>query len=190
MRNPNVIRQVRETIYALKKEFGEPVSVYKLSSASTDYETGVKTATRTSVDVRLCPILPAGVMRKFAQSAAYLKTSAPFTTPGGQGWDQGTRGFIFDARDLPVGYVFEIEDWVVYDSRRYDPKEVIAIEGLGWMVTATEVRGALPEQIINLNVVDTFGVEQTPGIDPDNLWRRAIEDDLGLTDEESEVLEP
>lgn len=157
--NPNLVRVVREAIYQLKKEFGVPVSVYKASSASTNYETGVKSMTRTSIDVRKCPVLPSTSIRKFAQSISYLSASKSFASAGGQGWDQGTRGFIFEARDLPIGYVLEIEDWVVYRGKRHDPKQIEELgDGLGWLVIATEVKGALPEQIIKANIVDDLGV--------------------------------
>ena len=159
IQNPNLVRQIRETIYALKKDFGVSATVYKLAAAETDYETGEKTATWTSVEVRRCPVLPASAVRKFAQSVTYLKSSASFVTPAGQGWDQGTRGFILDARDLPIGYSFEIEDWIVYNGKRYDPKVIEELgAGLGYLVLAVELRGSRPEQDIRVNVVQDFGV--------------------------------
>lgn len=161
MQNPNLVRQVRETLYALKLEFGEPVQVYKVGSATTNYETGEKTMNRTSVEVRRCPVMSAAGVRKFAQSVTYLKTSASFVSPGAQGWDQDSRGFILDARDLPVGYIFEIEDWIVYDGQRYDPKSIEELGNRqGYLVIATRLRGALPERDIRVNVVETFGVSQ------------------------------
>lgn len=160
--NPNLTRLVRETLYQTKKEWGVPVSLYRATASATDYETGEKTMTKTSIDVRLCPVLPMTSVRKFVQSVSYLAASKSFASAGGQGWDQGTRGFVFDARDLPIGHIIEVEDWIVYRGRRYDPKQIEELgHNLGWFVIATEIRGANPEQIIKANVSHVVGLEQS-----------------------------
>ena len=157
--NPNLNRELRLTLYQLKKEYGAPVDVYKLDSASTDYKTGVKTATKSVISVRLAVVMPAITMRKMFQGISYLSASKPFASQGGQGWDGTTRAFIFEGRDLP-GYDWEVEDWIVYRDRRYDVSEIELLEhDSGWLIIGKEVKGVVPERIIQLNVVDSFNPE-------------------------------
>jgi hypothetical protein len=157
--NPNLNRELRLTLYQLKKEYGAPVDVYKLDSSTTDYKTGVKTATKSVISVRLAVVMPAITMRKMFQGISYLSASKPFASQGGQGWDGTTRAFIFEGRDLP-GYDWEVEDWIVYRDRRYDVSEIELLEhDSGWLIIGKEVKGVVPERIIQLNVVDSFNPE-------------------------------
>ncbi|MHC4371442.1 MAG: hypothetical protein ACYSW8_27830 [Planctomycetota bacterium] len=97
--NPNLNREVRQVLYQLKKEYGAPCDVYQLSSATTDYKTGVKTATKTVTSVRSAVVMPALTMRKLFQGISYLSASKPFASLGGEGWDGTTRAFIIEGRD-------------------------------------------------------------------------------------------
>lgn len=157
--NPNLNREVRQSIYQLKKEYGSPVDVYKLDSATTNYKTGVKSATKSVIRVRLAVVMPASTLRKQSMGISYLSASKPFASQGGQGWDSTTRAFIFEGRDLP-GYDWEVEDWIVYRDRRYDVAEIESLEyDAGWLIIGKEVKGAVPERIIQMNVVDSFNPE-------------------------------
>lgn len=158
--NPAMLTAIRHTLYTLKQRYGAEISVYQLASASTDYETGAKSATKTSIDIRKAPVLPAQEMRRFFASIAFITSSKAFVSPGQPGWDQSTRGFIIDARDMP-GVELQPEDWIVYRNRRYEFEAIQRIEfDAGWLVVGKELKGSDPEEIINLNVVDTLDVEQ------------------------------
>lgn len=158
--NPAFVPAVRQAIYTLKHRYGGEITVYHLASASTDLETGVKTATKDSYYIRKAAILPTAELRKFFASISFISASKSFISPGQQGWDQSERGFVIDARDIP-GFEFQPEDWIVYRNSRYD---IVTIERLeydtGWAIIAKELKGADPEQDISLNVVDTLDVSQ------------------------------
>lgn len=157
--NPNLNRTLRQALYELKIRYGAKVDVYKLDSASTDYKTGVKLATKSVISVRRVVVMPAATMRKIFQGISYLSASKPFASLGGQGWDGTTRAFIFEGSDLP-GYDWELEDWLVYKNRRYDVSNIEALDDdSGWLIIGKEVKGASPEQIIQVNVVDSFNPE-------------------------------
>ncbi len=158
--NPSLNRMIRATLYDLKKRYGAPISVYKLSAASTDYETGVKSATKTSVDIQKAIVLPTSEARRFLTSISFISASKSFVSPGAQGWDQSQRGFIIEGRDL-LNFEFEPEDWIVYRGKRYEVTLIEALEfDTGWLIIAKHTRGSAPEQIINLNLVDTLNVSQ------------------------------
>jgi hypothetical protein len=146
-------------LYQLKHEYGAEVQIYKLTAASTDYETGVKTATKSVITVRHAVVMPATTMRKIFQGISYLSASKPFASQGGQGWDGTSRAFVFEGRDLP-GYEWEVEDWIVYNDRRYDVSQIEELDfNSGWMIIGKEVKGAVPERIIEVNVVETMIIE-------------------------------
>ncbi len=158
--NPTLNRMIRQTLYSLKMRYGAKATVYKLNSAATDYRTGLKTADYISIDVEKCIVMPASEVRRFFASVSFISASKSFLSPGQQGWDQGQRGFIFDARDIP-GYEFEPEHWIVYRGDRYEVSMIERLEfDTGWLVIAKETKGQRPEQDIRLNVVDTLNITQ------------------------------
>jgi hypothetical protein len=156
--NPNLNRILQGALYKLKLEYGTEIQVYKLDAASTNYETGVKTATKSVQTVRKAVVLPASSVRKIFQGISYLSVSKPFASQGGQGWDGTSRAFIVEGRDLP-GYEWEVEDWIVYRDKRYDISDIEELEfNSGWMVIGKLVKGQVPERIINVNVVETMNI--------------------------------
>lgn len=165
-RNPNLTRMNRQALYELKRDYGAPVAVYKLVAAETNYETGAKTSTSEAYHVRNCVVMPADTLRKFFYGVSYLGANKSFVSQGGQGWDESNRGFIIEGRDLP-GFVFEKEDWIVYDNARYDIEMIDTLEGGGgWLVVGKHVRGSLPQQEIKMNVVDTLYTTQEVNNEP------------------------
>jgi hypothetical protein len=140
--NPRLNKMVRQTIYDLKHQFGDEVTVYKVLDSSTNYKTGVRSIETQAYPVKKCIVLPNTMTRELYQGVSYISASKAFTSLGGMAWDQAKRGFIFEGHDLP-GYTWDIEDWIVYRGKRYDVESIEALEyDSGWMVVATEVKNA------------------------------------------------
>lgn len=159
--NPNLQRIIRQTIYQLKHEYGRDVQVYKLTSASTDRRTGVKTQDEALFQVRKCVVMPTNAMRKIFQSISYISASKPFVSQGGQGWDGEQTSFIFEGRDLPADHRWEVEDWIVHNGIRYDVSNIEHLaDNAGWMIQAKAVLGAECEQCIVLNIMDDLILDQ------------------------------
>lgn len=158
--NPSLNRLVRQTIYELQKSYGAKITLYRLTTAATDYQTGAKTATKESLDIQRAAVLPSSEARRFLTSISFISASKNFVSPGIMGWDQNQRAFMIDARDCP-GWTFEPEDWIVYRDDRY---EIVVTEALeydtGWLVVAKQIKGSVPEQDIRINVVDTLDLGQ------------------------------
>jgi len=47
--NPALNRTIKNALYQLKLRYGAPISVYRLTSASTNLKTGVRTNTKESL---------------------------------------------------------------------------------------------------------------------------------------------
>jgi len=159
MSNPSLNYLIKRTLYDLKKRYGNEISVYRLEASNTDYETGVKTATKSVIDVRSAIVLPTNEVRRFFASIAFITASKQFLSPGNQGFDQNQRGFIIAAEDIP-GFEFEPEDWIVYRGKRYDVSVIERLEfDTGWLIIAKELKGTVPERIINLNASNTMEMD-------------------------------
>jgi hypothetical protein len=79
----------------------------------------------------------------------------------GGSYDAGTRMFIIDTRDMPDDYEFTMDDWIVYNGRRYDLKTVEEFEQhTAWTIVGKEVKGVRPEQVFFAHVTDKLILEQ------------------------------
>ena len=139
-------RMIRQTLYSLKRQYGGTVSVYRLNDAETDVRTGRKTIDKDVFVVRRAVVLPVKVSREVIQSISQISANKAFVYGGS--FDSGLRKFIFDARDLPEGFEFTDDDWLVYNGRRYEIKAIWEFEfGAAWIVVGKELMGRGPEQV-------------------------------------------
>ena len=139
--NYNLIRFLRRAIRAMKKEYGNPITVYKLGSVATDYDTGVKTETHTSVFISRAVVLPAMLTREVIQTISMISANKKIVQGGT--FDPGMRKFLIDRTDVASTWTIEKDDWIVYDGKRYDVKSVEEYEyKTGWIVAAKEIEGA------------------------------------------------
>jgi hypothetical protein len=128
----------------MKKEYGSPITVYKLGSVDTDYESGVKTATRTSYQITRAVVLPVNIKREVIQSISLISANKKIVQ-GGM-YDVGMRTFIIDRRDAQFTTLAN-DDWIVYDDKRYDIKAIEEFEQrTAWLVIARELEGVVPAQ--------------------------------------------
>lgn len=185
--NPILNRLIRQTIYDLKHRFGGAITVYKVVDSTTDYKTGVKSIDTTSWAVRKAIILPNQLTREIFQGISYLSASKAFASLGGQGWDEATRSFIVDGKDLP-GHQWDIEDWIVYRGKRYDIETIEVLEwDTGWLIVGKEIKGQLSGGGTQVNVEQSLPVQQTVAETEDvNL---SLSDDLGVEDSVGDDLE-
>ena len=151
-------RFIRKTLYSLKRRYGSTVSIYKLVDASTDLRTGVKSITKSMITVLRAVVLPVKVQREVIQSISQVSANKEFVVGGS--FDSGSRIFVIDARDLPADYEFHLDDWLVYDDRRYNIKNISDFEQhAAYIITGKEVIGVIPEQIIKVGAESTLAIE-------------------------------
>ena len=137
MQNKNPWGFIHKNLYSLKRQYGTSVVVYKLLDVDTNYRTGQKTVTRTLYRVRRAIMLPEEVLRK----AGGLNNEKAVMT--GAGFDKGDATFIFDPRNLPDGFQFELDDYVVVKDGFF---KLIQIEeygvSLAWVLKTRRVNGS------------------------------------------------
>lgn len=157
--NRTLNRFIRRTLYSLKRQYGSRVDIYKLVGVNTDYETGVKTVDKTVEVVRKCIVLPVKIAREVSKTISQISSNKMFVYGGT--YDAGTRMFIVDTRDMPKDFEFTNDDWIVYNSRRYDIKTIEEFEQrTAWTIVAKEVSGVRPEQVLFAHVTDQLSMSQ------------------------------
>jgi hypothetical protein len=159
--NPKVRQAIRQTMYMLKQQYGVSCRVYKLTSTDTDYETGVTDSVWARFKIRLACLMPLEVSRGNYVSPFYNQTNKPFITKGGMGWDEASRLFIIDGRDLP-NYNWALQDYIVYGGNRFD---VVAFEEIGdkdaWAVWTSQAVGTLGQEVWEENQNQSLSIEDS-----------------------------
>jgi hypothetical protein len=142
--NYNLIRFIRDNIYRMKQDYGSPITVYKLTSVDTDYETGEKSASRTAYPITRAVVLPVNIKREVIQSISVISANKKIVQ-GGM-YDVGMRTFIIDRRDASFTDLNN-DDWIVFDNKRYDIKAIQEFEQrTAWLIVARELEGVVPAQ--------------------------------------------
>ena len=138
--NYNLIRFIRRCIRQMKKEYGNEITVYKLNTATTNYDTGARSKTHTSVYIRRAVVLPVKLSRDVIQTISVISANKQLLQGGTL--DQGVRQIIIDREDVPTTFDIHKDDWIVYSGKRYDVKTVDEYEyKTAWLVTAKMVEG-------------------------------------------------
>ena len=143
--NYNLISFIRRTIRQMKKEYGGPITVYKLGTAETDYDSGVKTYSHSSTPINRAVVLPSRVAREITQTISMISANKKVVQGGT--YDTGKRAFIIDRTDVPATFNFNNDDWIIYDGKRFDIITVDEFEyKTGWIVVGKVIEGTNPRQ--------------------------------------------
>ncbi len=156
--NRNLNQRIRAALYQMKKDYGASIDIYKLVSSATDVRTGEKVVTKTVTHVRRAIIVPAKIDRVAQQTISVISANKQFVTGGT--YDVSQREFIIDRRDVPTLPELTADDWIVFNRRKYQIKNVEAFEyDTGWVITARELVGEVPEQIFDLRAESFISLE-------------------------------
>lgn len=151
--NYNLIRFIRRCIRQMKKEYGNPITVYQLTSVATDYDEGTKTEAHTSTYIRRAVVLPVNLTRDVIQTISMISANKKVVQGGT--FDPGMRRFIIDRTDVAADWEVKKDDWIGYDGKRYDVKSVEEYEyKTAWLVTAKLIEGAPAYEDIHLKTND------------------------------------
>lgn len=129
----------------LKRQYGGPVTIYKLGDAATNYKTGVKSVTKTSYPIARAIILPVRMSKEVLRSISQISANKKFTS--GATFEKGLRQIIVDRADVDSSLELTTDDWLVFNDRRYNIKAVEEFEfDTAWVITGQEIGGVTPEQ--------------------------------------------
>lgn len=150
MNEKAIWRFLRKNLYDLKRQYGAEVTVCKVLSVETNHKTGEKTISRDLHKVKRAIMLPEETARRVEQGIALLSANKSFVSQAG--FDQGRVPFIFDSRDLPTGFKFDLDDFVNVEGEFYRITEVEEYEfNTGWVVKTHRVLGG----DFNVNLEDS-----------------------------------
>lgn len=137
---PN-FRFMRSLIYKLKRQFAQPIDIYRLV-ATTNVSTGKITKAWTKYSVPKAILLPEDEARKFVYELSFRAANRDFAY-GGM-FDESMRRFLISARDIPKNLDINENDFVVFNHKRYQIKGVRPYEqGEAIMLTVTWLRGTV-----------------------------------------------
>jgi hypothetical protein len=150
-------QQIRRVLYALKRQYGGRINVYKLAASETDVRTGRKQQTVAVTRIERAIVLPGHTARKAIRGISLI--SANKTMVMGGTYDSQKRDFIIDRRDVPSLPALTADDWIVYQGRKYQVAEVDAFEfDAAWIVTAKELVGETPAAAIRVGIGESLNL--------------------------------
>lgn len=134
--NRNNLDYIRDTLYTLKRDYGNPIDLYHKITVP-DYQTGKKKTTRTKHTIKKAIILPINMIAV----AGAVKAAAPGY--GSMGIDIADRVVVLDAKDLK-GIEIQDDNWYfVLDHHRYEITSIRKFDmDLAYVFTLKETEGA------------------------------------------------
>lgn len=157
--NKSLERAIRRNIYAMKRQYGAKIDVYRIVSSETDHLTGEKTVIKEVHPVRRAPVLPSRMKRDVTQTISIISADKQFVYGGF--YDASKREVIIDSRDLPNDYEIKPEDYVVFNGERWD---VIGVEKFeydtGWVLTVKNLPGMPAYEIQDLLITQDLSLGQ------------------------------
>lgn len=158
------LHYLRRVIYKLKQKYGFPVDIYRFNKSSPNPETGAITSDKVTFSINKAVLLSApSLLRTFYYDVTYLITNRNFAY--GELLDIEKSIFLIDNSDLPRGFIFTQDDFLVYDKKRYSISKLDFIDqNIGVLVQAKEVKGTEVDNIINLNVISTLPITQVTDV--------------------------
>ena len=159
--NRYVSMRNQQTIYKLKRLYGGSIFVYTQGTKTADLKTGEITWTgRVAHTVSRAIILPVKIDRQQVQSISMISSNKQFVYGGT--YDRGARWFYIDPKDLPIGHEIKMDDWIVYQGKKYEIKTTKDSEFDSlWEVLGVEMIGVKPEQVFNLTAYNIVDFQQT-----------------------------
>ena len=133
----NVLRQISQIIYRLKRNYGLP-AVLRVHSNVINIETGAISDTPTDYSIARMVLLPQKSRRDFAYDLSYIAANKNFTYGGL--FDASQRTVIIDAKDLPAGVRPTQDMTIVFNNRPWEIAKVDRAEfDRGYLLTVKEV---------------------------------------------------
>lgn len=152
-----LLKNHRQIMYQLRRNWGLNVWIYR-PTRTNDLLTGNITSGYEIHAIPDAPVLSATESRSFVYDLAYIAASKNFTE--GAFFDKKQRWILLDGRRLAKGFVPDLDDFVVFDTRQYEIKVVEHIEELAaYRLTVVSIRNQ--EKVRWLTAKNSIGFSTT-----------------------------
>lgn len=122
---------MKATLYALKRNYGEQITLIQQSETQIDFDYGDIQSTNSEYTIRRAIRLP-------ETSASNVQVGAEFRHfRFGSQVEVGEKQFIIDAKDLPSSVIIKVADEIVVGTETFMVKSVITLDNkIGYIITA------------------------------------------------------
>lgn len=122
---------MKATLYALKRNYGEPITLIQQSETQIDFDYGDIQSTNSEYTIRRAIRLP-------ETSASNVQVGAEFRHfRFGSQVEVGEKQFIIDAKDLPASVTIKVADEIVAGTETFMVKSVVTLDNkIGYIITA------------------------------------------------------
>lgn len=156
--NRTALYTFRRVLYSLKRAYPGSVVIHRRASSTPNFETGRQVVDIDSWLVDRAIVLPNSMHREFSYDLAFIAAAKNFTY-GGM-FDTGIRRVIVDVVDMPSGWKPHKDDYIVYDSIRYEIREIDVFENQsGWLFTLKSLTEQTPQTVIPVHFRSTLHLE-------------------------------
>jgi hypothetical protein len=132
-------RQMQTALYALKRQYGGPIAIYRLLTSEVDSRTGEAVVRTRVTRVRRVTVLPAMMTRDVVRNISIISADKQMVQGGS--YDASKRVFIIDRRDAR-SLVLSQDDWLVWDGVKYQFEKIEELEfRTGWIITGKALFG-------------------------------------------------
>lgn len=151
-------RFIQRILYSLKRGYGFPLTLHKVSEETYDTETGKRIATIQVCKIKRAIILPSVLQAKFEFDLAYIAANRNFTYGGT--YDTSLKKVIIDARDLS-NFKIELEDYFIFEGRRWQVSQINEFEfKTAFFIVGKEVKGTPRYLVEEITLEDTLQLVQ------------------------------
>jgi len=178
------LRFIKNVIYKMKRSYGLPIDYHQPQTHTLDVESGVKTDILVRTHIPRAIVLKAREFRSFVYDLAFISANKDFTTGGF--FDPEDRKVIIDSSDFPVNFVPKIDDYLIFNSAKYEVAEIHRFEDdYAFMMLVRKISGT---DVIR--VVDTYSsltLQQSATAVIQDQLEQLVTSDLTLTQQLVEV---
>ncbi len=156
-------RMIRKVIYRLKRDYGFPIRLYKITNVTLDLEAGTKTRRVKYKSIARAVFVTARLYRSFVYDLSFIAVNKNFVSGGF--FDPEDRVILIDWQDTR-DFEIKVDDYIVYDDKHYLITERRIFENnAGYLVKVRGVAGSELGDIGALDMSNAIEITQTVAAD-------------------------
>ena len=146
-------RLIRKALYRLKRDYGFPIRLYKITNVTLDLEAGTKTRRVRYKSIPRAVFVTARLFRSFVYDLSFIAVNKNFVSGGF--FDPEDRVILIDWQDTR-DFEIEVDDYIVYDDKHYlITGRRIFENNAGYLV---KVRGVTGSELGDIGALDMHSV--------------------------------